>query len=34
MNILECSDGSPNARNKDQNVADKSLARLSDDLLA
>ena len=33
INILECSNGSPNARNKNQKVADKSLARLSEDLL-
>ena len=34
INILECSDGSPNARNENQKVADKSPARLSDGLLA
>ncbi len=34
VNILECSDGSPNVRKKDQKVADKSLARLSEGLLA
>jgi len=34
INLLECSDGSPNARNQDQNVADKTLVCLSEDLLA
>jgi len=33
-NILECSDGSPNARNAIQKVADKSPARLGVGLLA
>ena len=30
INVLECSDGSPNARNAKQKVADKRPARLSD----
>jgi len=34
INILECSEGSSNARNEDQKVADKSPARLSEGLLA
>jgi len=34
INILECSDGSPKARNENQKVADKIPARLSEGLLA
>jgi len=34
INILERSEGSPNARNENQKVADKSPARLSEGLLA
>jgi len=34
INILECSDGSPNARNENQKVADESPARLNEGMLA
>ena len=34
INILECSDGSPNARNANQKVADKRPTHLSEGLLA
>jgi len=34
INILECSDGSPNAQKANQKVADKRLTRLSEGLLA